>query len=879
VTAEPLRLVILEHTPADAELSLHELTRAGYAVTHRLATSRAEFLAQLDRAEFDVVLADYRLPDWTGLDAFAELRTRGFDQPFILVTGTLGEERAVEAVKLGVADYVLKQNLARLPLVVRRALDERRVLAERARALDLIRKLTQAVEQSPASVIITDTAGTIEYVNRRYTELTGFTAGESLGKNPRILRSDDTPPAVYADLWRQLHEGRMWQGELHNRMKSGELRWHAVTISPVRDTSGVVTHYLSTQEDITDRKRAERALRDRDERFGQLADHIREVFFVVDARSGETLYINPAYEQIWGRSCSSLYQDPRSFLDPVPEEDRARVLAGIAALQQGHDPGETEFRVVRPDGETRWVLAHAVPIRNERGEIYRISGAALDVTERRGAQEALEDSEALFRRLTEASFDAIVLSEEGIVVDANRGFADLCGATPDQVVGRPITEFFADESLETLRHALTEGNEATYALVTRGPEGAGRFLEATSRTHLARGHRRQLTALRDLTEKRALESQFHQAQKMEAVGRLAGGVAHDFNNLLTVIISYTDLMLGDLPPGDPRLGDLEQIQQAANGAAALTRQLLAFSRQQVIAPRRLDLDDGVRGAEKMLRRVIGEDIELVTRLGAGPAMKTVKIDPGQLEQIVLNLAVNARDAMPGGGRLQIETSIVSVEGARARELGAPPGPYAQLTVRDTGVGMTEDTRARLFEPFFTTKAPGKGTGLGLSTVYGIVKQAGGFIIVASVPGQGATFRVHLPALDEPADGTGLGSTTQAPRGSETVLLVEDSAAVRAATREILQRNGYQVLEAPAATDALALVAKHRGPIHLLLTDMVMPGMNGRALAQEFARAHPRSPILFMSGYTDDRGMRDEAPDASAYLQMPFSSDTLARKVR
>jgi PAS domain S-box-containing protein len=878
MTREPLRVLILEHTAADAELNVAELERAAYDVQATVVGGRDEFLAELARERHDVVLADYRLPDWNGLDAFAELRTRGWETPFILVTGTLGEERAVECVKLGVADYVLKHNLARLPLAVRRAIDEQRARAERNRAGELIRKLTQAVDQSPASVIITDTAGIIQYVNRRFTELTGFGAGEALGRNARILKSPQAPAELHRDLWQRLQEGHVWQGELPNQTRSGAVRWHAMTIAPVRNPEGVVTHFLATQEDVTERKRAEEELRDRDERFRQLAENIREVFFVVDVGLTETLYINPAYETIWGRSCQSVYEDPRSFIAPIPEEDRASLLAGIGALRQGEQPGEAEFRVVRPDGEVRWVRSHAVAVRNEQGEIYRICGVAQDVTERRRAQEELEESEALLRQLTEASFDAIFLSEDGLVTEANRGFADLLGTTPGEVIGRPVAEFVAEESLETLRQGLREGAYGTHELVGRRKDGQKRFLEATFRTHVTQGRTRSLTALRDLTEKRALQAQFYQSQKMEAVGRLAGGVAHDFNNLLTVITSYTDLVLEDMAPNDPNREALEQIRQASDGATGLTRQLLAFSRQQVVAPRQLNLDDVVRGAEQMLKRLIGEDIELVKRLG-GTA--TVKIDPGHLEQIIMNLAVNARDAMPSGGQLSLETSTIQVDLATARQHGLDrSGRFARLMVTDTGVGMDETIRARLFEPFFTTKEPGKGTGLGLSTVYGIVKQSGGFVTVTSEPGRGAAFAVHLPLLEAVPDRIVREDEVAPPRGSETIFLVEDEAAVRVAARRILDRLGYHVIEAPGAEEALALAVKHREPIHMLLTDIVMPRMNGRELAKVFTRLHTETRVVFMSGYTDDEILlRDVSEAVTWYLQKPFSSDALARMVR
>ncbi|HYT03775.1 MAG TPA: response regulator [Gemmatimonadales bacterium] len=388
------------------------------------------------------------------------------------------------------------------------------------------------------------------------------------------------------------------------------------------------------------------------------------------------------------------------------------------------------------------------------------------------------------------------------------------------------------------------------------------------------------TIVRDVSEQRRLQQQLVQAQKMEAVGRLAGGVAHDFNNLLTVIISYSDLVLADLPRDDPKWDDIDQIRKAGEAAAALTSQLLAFSRQQVLQPRVLDMNAVVATTQKLLERLIGEDVKLVTVLA--PDLGKVKVDPGQLEQVIMNLAVNARDAMPNGGRLTIETANVEMDEAYVR--GHPlarSGRYVMLAVSDTGIGMDEATKARIFEPFFTTKEPGKGTGLGLATVYGIVQQSGGFLWVYSEPGHGTSFKTYFPQLDEAAaSGAARPVALPVPRGRETVLLVEDAAAVRAVTRAVLERQGYTVLEAPNGEAALRLGAKHRGPIHLLLTDVVMPELSGRQLAEQLAALRPAMRVLYTSGYTDDAVFRHGVLEAGiAYLQKPFTPDALARKVR
>jgi two-component system, cell cycle sensor histidine kinase and response regulator CckA len=747
---EPVHLLLLEHTEADVELCLAELERGGFAVRADVVGTRADFEARISKGSYDVVLADYRLPDWTGMGALEVLQEQRKEIPLILVTGTLGDELAVECLRRGVADYVVKGNLARLPHVVRRVLEERRAREEGARAQDTIRRLTLAVDQSPASVIITDTEGRIEYVNQRFVQMTGYSAAESLGQSPRLFKSGNTPLEVYQDMWQTLHRGRVWNGELQNRTKNDKLAWHWVTISPVRDPQGTVTHFLATQEDMTE----------------------------------------------WKRS-----------------------------------------------------------------------------------QEALAESEALYRKVIEASFDGIAVTEGGVVLQANRGFAEMFSYAEDDVIGMAILDFVAGESQELVRQRVTAGTEGTYELVGKRKDGSKILLEATAKTHYIAGRPARLTALRDVTEKRLLEDQFRQAQKMEAVGRLAGGIAHDFNNLLTVITSCAELVLMDTARDDSRRENLEEIRKASQAAAGLTRQLLAFSRQQVIQPKLVTIEDVVATADKLLQRLIGEDVELVAVLNEDRA--TVKIDPGQLEQVIMNLVVNARDAMPDGGRLTLETSSVELDEAYARtHWPAVPGRFALLAVSDTGVGMTKETRARIFEPFFTTKEVGKGTGLGLATVYGIVKQSGGFIWVYSEPGQGTTFKIYLPRVDEAPTARQEARTTTSLLGTETILLTEDAPALRAAAHQILERYGYTVLDAPSSGAALALAGSCPGPIHLLLTDVVMPGMSGRELAEQFTARRPGVRVLYMSGYTDDAVVRHGVlRPGVAYLQKPFTPDVLARKVR
>jgi PAS domain S-box-containing protein len=766
VAVNPLQVLLIEDTDADAQLVVHAMKQVDGGADVEVVSTRKEFTERLARYTYDLVLADYRLPGWTGMDALLELRRLGFDTPLILVTGALGDELAIECVKAGAADYVLKENLGRLTIAAMRAVLDKRARDESSRAQQLMKNAQQ----------------------------------------------------------------------------------HAL---------------------------------EHEERFLQLAESIDELFFVMNAKHTETLYINPAFEKIWGRSCQSLYDDPKSFLEAIPADDRERLVLYMGRIQRGENPGKIEYRVLRSDGETRWLLAHAAPIRNEQGEVYRIAGVALDVTESRKAESALEESGERFRKLAQASFDAILITQDGLVYDVNRCHADMFGySSVEEVIGRPITDFVAEESLADVQRRFANNIEGTYQLVGLGKDGRRILLEATGVTHVIGGRPARITALRDMTERRSLEDQFHRAQKMEAVGRLAGGIAHDFNNLLTVIMSYTDMLSEGLAVQDPRTEDLDQIRKAAVTAASLTRQLLAFSRHQVIEPRLVNLSDVVLMSNKMLHRLIGEDIDVVTTITKDPV--AVMIDPGQLEQVIMNLAVNARDAMPRGGRLTLETAVVKIDAEYARDQWlANSGRFAMLAVTDTGVGMDEATLARIFEPFFTTKEVGKGTGLGLATVFGIIKQSNGFIRVSSEVGRGSTFRIYLPLVDKPTERyDGQAELVQLPVGTETVLLAEDAAAVRAAARQILERYGYTVLEAPSGRDALNIALKRQSPIHLLLTDVVMPEMSGRDLAEQICELRPSAKVLYMSGYTDDAVVLQGILSAEIpYLQKPFSPATLARKVR
>ena len=530
----------------------------------------------------------------------------------------------------------------------------------------------------------------------------------------------------------------------------------------------------------------------------------------------------------------------------------------------------------RKDGSPIWLLSCAQLVEGEDGGSSVNEETLIDITERKQAED-------IFRTAFKANPEPITIAtiSEGRYIDVNESFLRITGYRREEVIGRTSLELEfwkspADRGklVEMLwEHGSVHDLEITY----RTKSGEERVaLDSAEAIEIA-GQDCIIAILRDITEQKFLEKQLRQTQKMEAVGQLSGGIAHDFNNLLGVIIGYSEILEQRLPQNDPLRKECGQIKKAGQSAASLTRQLLAFSRQQVLETKVLDLNSIVLQVERMLRRLIGEHIDLKATLGT--ALGCIKADQSQIEQVIMNLAVNARDAMPHGGKVMIETANVDLDEEHARR--HPPqkaGAYVLLTVADTGMGMDVETQSRIFEPFFTTKELGKGTGLGLSTVYGIVRQSGGHIWVYSEPGQGTTFKIYLPRIEQTVSSqkTGPGQSGSL-HGTETILLVEDEDALRELTRHLLEGNGYTVLEADRPDKAIEIAVQYNGVIHLMLSDMVMPGMNGRVLATNLATIRPEMKVVFMSGYTGftHPGLVDSGVPQ---LPKPFTRETLLGKL-
>jgi len=746
-----------------------------------------------------------------------------------------------------------------------------------------------ALEAVANGVVITDVQGTILWVNAAFTRMTGYSSAEAIGQNARLLKSGEHPKVFYRELWATIASGKSWTGEMINRRKDGSVYIEEQTITPVLDSAGKPAYFIAVKQDRTLRRRAEDALRQSEERYRLLAENISDVIGLYDLGMN-AVYVSPSVQQLRGYTPDEVMARPvTDQLAPGSRDLAMRVFREEMEMERGGrgDPARSrtlEFEVLCKDGTTAWTESKLTAVRDSSGSLTGFIMVSRDITERKRVEETLRDTSQTLRTLIDASVLAIVvLDREGRVTLWNKAATRLFGWSAQEVLGQPLPTIPEDKraEFEEARSRSQAGEDVVYETQRRRRDGSlVDVLRSSAAIFDAQGELAgSMGIFVDITERKQLEEQLRQAVKMEGIGRLAGGIAHDFNNLLTVIGGRSYILLSQLPAGHAMRRDLLLIQQTGDRAAALTRQLLAFSRKQTLTPAVIDLNETVSGMRTLLERVLGEDVELIMDLD--PSLGHVTADPGQLEQVIINMAVNARDAMPEGGQLTLETRHVDVDPTYARQrVEMAPGPYEVVSISDTGVGMDAATVARVFEPFFTTKAVGKGTGLGLATAYGIIKQSGGHVTVSSEPGRGTTFRIYLPRTMASESAPVAVEETAARRGTEVALLAEDDANLRALTRDILASEGYTVLESADVEDALRMAERQDGTIHLLLTDVVMPHMSGRALAEAVKRFRPDIRVLYMSGYTDDAIVHHGVLDpGTALLQKPFTPAALARKVR
>jgi two-component system cell cycle sensor histidine kinase/response regulator CckA len=1003
-----LRVLHIEDSELDVELLHHQLSLADYTLISERVDTPEAMKEALETAQWDIILCDYSMPQFNAPMALELLKEMGLDIPFIIISGTIGEELAVRVMRAGANDYLMKDNLARLAPAIERELEEAKnrrarqqaeqelkaseaelralfaamtdvilVLNSEGRYLRIaptdptylyepsaslvgktlhevfpkeqadwfLEQIQQALDKgqkqsieyrlaisgaelwfdgsvSPMSrdevlwiarditerklaeeqlrlqldfteaittslgegVYALDQSGRFIFMNPAAEAALGWKQEELLGKDMHeaihFLRLDGTRrSAEECPLLGVLNSRETIQVESDIFVrKDGSVFPVSYTSSPII-TDGQVFGAVLAFHDITERKRAEEA-RDRLATIIESSDDA----IVSGTLDGEITSWNAGAEKMYGYRTAEAIGRHLSFLIPPEHIDELEEI--LVSLRQGNRIKHLETVRVRKDGSRVDVSLSISPIKDSTGQVIAASTIARDITERKRAERELRESEERYRSLVENAKDIIYTHDlEGNYTSINKAGEKITGYTREEALRMNQAQVLAPEHLEKAQQMmakkLNDEGETVYDLEIIARDGRRIPVEVNTRLVSQDGVPVGVQSIaRDVTERKYLEEQLRQAQKMEAIGRLAGGIAHDFNNLLTAITGYSELSLRQLQPEDPLRSNIEEIRKAGNRAASLTRQLLAFSRKQVLQPKVLDLNSVVFEIEKMLKRLMGEDIEL--SVIQDPQLGSIKGDRGQIEQVIMNLAVNARDAMEGGGKLTIETNNVCVDEAYMdQHIAVSPGSYVVLAVSDTGVGMDRETQSHIFEPFFTTKEAGKGTGLGLSTVYGIVKQSGGNIWVYSEVGQGTTFKIYLPRVAEEVQEYNQGKERQGVRpGTETILLAEDEEIVRQLMREVLKSNGYEVLEAANGVEALLLCERHRGPIHLMITDVVMPEISGRELTERLARLRPEMKVLFMSGYMDDKIIHHGILDSDIpFLQKPFTPYTLALKVR
>ncbi|HZV91114.1 MAG TPA: PAS domain-containing protein [Candidatus Nitrosocosmicus sp.] len=772
---------------------------------------------------------------------------------------------------------------------VQRSRDERwfKTLDSHLRLLDRERqKFAAFVGQTDTFVFVTDRDSKIGWANRAMCDLFPPEDGGSwIGSSCTSVCSRLGGPCAECPVARTSSDAVVSHQELRGKVGSNVEGLLYLTALPICGPNGTPDEIMVMIQDLTGLE----GLRRSEMRYRLLYErNVDGILMVRPGTFGITL-ANPAACSILGFSPAEIQERVLSDLHTPEEWDR--LSASYDACLAGGSPIALECTLQTRFGEERTAQVAANRFRHEEEDVLLVSFR--DVTEMRRAQRALERVEERLRAvIASAPIVLFAIDREGIfTVSEGHGLESL-GLKPGEVVGKSVYVLYKDHAdiLDHVRRAISgEEIEASVAVagihfdVRYAPlkDGSGEIQGVIGVATDVTQRRKAELALENSEEAlRVSEEQLRQAQKMEALGVLAGGVAHDFNNLLTVIMTQSELLQKDLPGGSKEREKAESIHGASARGAMLTRQLLTFSRNEVLAPQVLDVNTVVVEIEGMLRRLIGEDVEITCTCDTAPVH--VRCDRGQLEQVIMNLAVNARDAMPNGGRLRIAVETSDVGEAEARDLDLDgPGRYCVLRVEDTGVGMSTKTLERIFEPFFTTKGPGRGTGLGLSTVYGVARQNGGSVSVRSEPGSGSTFTVHLP-LKEPAVQPAPPATAPdlRARGGETVLLVEDEAGVRSIGKDLLEFHGYKVLEAENGVRALEVEARHKGPIHLLLTDVVMPLMGGRELAERLSSRRPETRILFVSGFTDDTVVRHGVLDEGvAFLQKPFTLESLSQTVR
>jgi PAS domain S-box-containing protein len=811
----------------------------------------------------------------------------GRDHPW----GVLGV-RTVESRVFSAVDTDFLRSLANvLGSAIEHREYEESARATRASTAELNERLSAVIDASPVAIIEIDLEDCITVWNEAAENIFGWSSGEVIGT---VL---PTVPEPLVDAFNELIE-RATEGEqIHNhetesRRRDGTIFPYSISLAPHRNAEGETIGVISIGTDLSSSKLAEEELSRIRELYRVVVENSHDVIALFDP-IGRFVFASPSYEQVLGYGPEELAGvSPISLVHP---SDVQRASDGLRQAMTGRGVAIVELRMRHKRGDWVFVEGTTSSVLDDNGKLQAILMTFRDISERRSTEEELREAEARYRLLVE-QLPLItyinVPGESGRWVYISPQLEEILGYQPadwTSEYGNFVDAIHPDDRERVTAERATSGAKGRIALEYR-------LLSKDERTVWVRD---EAVVVRDLSgkplyvqgylldistereaeaERRQLEAELLHSQKMEAIGRLAGGIAHDFNNILTAIIGYSELIASELDPASSLARDTEEIKRAAEQAAAMTQQLLAFSRRQVLQPAMLSPNEVIWHMEKMLQRLIGENIELATKLE--PEIAVIRSDRSQFEQVIMNLVVNARDAMRNGGKITIETANVSFDSAEITKIGPPVGDYVVVTVSDTGHGIDDETMPHIFEPFFTTKGQGEGTGLGLATVHGIVEQSSGTIQVSSEVGVGSVFRVYLPVAQEGVGAEEADAPLGETRGTETLLLVEDEEMVRQLIARVLRDLGYEVFESSSGNEALSLSGAFDRPIDLLVTDVVMPGMSGRELAEILTEARPATRVLFMSGYTDETIVHNGVFDGEAeFIGKPFTPQELAHKVR
>ncbi len=1006
-----LKFLILEDVPTDAELVKRELRKEKIDFSSKHVVTKKDFLRELKGFAPDIIISDYQLPQFNGMEALELVKKLAPSTPFIICTGSMNEETAVECMKAGATDYVIKDHIVRISPAVKSALEKKLLSEEKKRADNAL--LTAAREwqttfnamdngvvlispdkkiircnnamatilKRPLKDIVGSTCcelicnkvkdqenclfngmlktqkretailklnnnwfmSTIDPIFDKNNNITGAVqtlsditerkkAEEELKQNQTFLDSivENIPNTVFVKDAKELRfkllnkAGEMLFGYNHEnilgkndydifpkeqadfftendrevlrtgqlkeipeeliRTKEGERILHTKKI-PISDEKGNPLYILGISEDITERKEAEEALRASEERFALAVQGTNDGIWDWDIKNN-TLYWSPHMKELLGYADDEIYASFDTFTSITHPDDREPTQLAIETHFKERVPYHIESRLRTKSGEYRWFYTRGEAVWDEAGNPIRMVGSSTDIAERKLAEEELRK---LSIAVEQSPISIVITDINGDIEYLNSKFTDTTGYSYKELLGKALpvlkSEEHPQEFYKKLWETISSGVTWKGEIYSKKKDGTLYWVNATiSPIKNEKGTITHYILLKeDITEKKNLEDQLRLSQRMEAIGRFAGGIAHDFNNMMTAVIGFSDYLLSSRKDDDSLVSILKQIKSSGQRAAELTHQLLAFSSRQVMESQIIDLNLIIGDIEQMMKQLIGEDIALKTAFQKKPVI--IKADRSQVEQIIMNLAVNSRDAMPGGGKLCIETATAHLDEDDCKDwIDIRPGLYVMLSVTDTGHGINKETQAHIFEPFYTTKEIGKGTGLGLSTVYGIVKQSGGHIHCYSELGKGTTFKIYFPSIVEPGSknhGKEEEPCTEALIGSETVLIVEDEDIVRDIASSVLKDSGYRVLEASNSDEALAICRGEQAEkIDLLITDVIMPGMRGPELAREVLAISPETTILFISGYPDNAVESIESIESGKnFLQKPFTPKTLLMKIR